>query len=861
MKKITILAAFALMAAGASAGQMAAPDSLWYTNPDYENGKGEWSSQPTGQVWFSASKNLENTETNLFSNEKVAVFDDNDLYLFEMLGDDSPDTGIRTYFVDLKDNYTIGGLYVDNDSITYRLAADSLKYVLTGADGATFVKKGSGVFYTDAPLQNVKTTELYEGTIARYSWKSRFLPIFGDKVVAKGERAAIDMGMSKDTDTGAKEAGVDISGNNNQYYRVATDLEIPEGTTLDLIGARYGYMWKDTVVIDGNRENRPVKVTGKGTLNLQMPGDRFIIGGGAKGESFIGADFSEFEGTVKVEKIGDETMPMHTRKPGTNEDGWEWVNDTVKMPVFSSVIFGPQTLKGSKMPANFYRPASGDSMLYKVWLNNRDYLDSICIDMKNVDLRVGNWGTIGCGSSGATPNITIIHVRSLNVDPTGMVIGYYKGSDNPRLAIIFGSDNKNCRIQGTITGSPKAINVAGYKDRGTANKHGAADSAGFEIANPGARLIKEGTGICYITANDNQMKEGLEVYEGAVMFNNTLYTATGGVGGKIVCYKDGTIGGTGAIGTGTELYGTLQPGSNSIDTLRLTREDGIIVYNVGLEGKNSSGSETGPTHNLARGNTVRETKPGKGGNPNLVVYAAKNAINEIESAAGFDMEITDKNHHDMVDIEGELQVYEAKNGSIKVKVTPRDNWTLNEGDTIVLIKAKGEKCYEFGIKDEGYYGENDAVDVSCLNTFKLDAEGFEGLDLKLAEVGTRTWDDALNEGKGGWKYPGGWQLVLVVDKGGSGEAPVEPDEPGAVEETEAASMQVYPNPAVDNVTVALPADATGVVTIYNLAGQLVKSVATTDATVSVSVDDLTAGVYTVLVQTPDKVYNQRLIVK
>ena len=74
-------------------------------------------------------------------------------------------------------------------------------------------------------------------------------------------------------------------------------------------------------------------------------------------------------------------------------------------------------------------------------------------------------------------------------------------------------------------------------------------------------------------------------------------------------------------------------------------------------------------------------------------------------------------------------------------------------------------------------------------------------------------------------------------------------------------MQVYPNPAVDNVTVALPADATGVVTIYNLAGQLVKSVATTDATVSVSVDDLTAGVYTVLVQTPDKVYNQRLIVK
>ena len=141
MKKITILAAFALMAAGASAGQMAAPDSMWYVNSamESEGNKTVWSSVQ-GDIpysWFT--NNLDDGYTS-FQNGRVAVFNDNDLLLFEQM--DIPDPGIRTYFVDLQENFTIGGLYVDNDSITYHLSDDATTHELTGADGALFEKGG-----------------------------------------------------------------------------------------------------------------------------------------------------------------------------------------------------------------------------------------------------------------------------------------------------------------------------------------------------------------------------------------------------------------------------------------------------------------------------------------------------------------------------------------------------------------------------------------------------------------------------------------------------------------------------------------------------------------------------------------------
>lgn len=855
MKKITILAAFALMAAGASAGQMAAPDSLWYTNP-YGGDRGEWSSTTGSATWFSTSKDVDNLESVLFSPGKVAVFDDNDVYLYSILGDDP---GIRTYFVDLKENFTVGGLYVDNDSITYRLAADSLTYVLTGADGARFEKRGSGAFYTDAPLQNVKITELYEGTIGRNSWKSLFLPVFGDSIVLRGTEATVDMGWK------ANESGsvVNLDAVKEGGYRLGADLHIPEGSTLNLIGSKkVNKIWKDTVWIDGKKVNKPVKVTGSGTLNIQSPSSRFYIGGGIKGLDYMGADFSEFYGTINVEKIGTDSFDMESSAPAVDApDGWPWQTVKKRVPTFSMLVMTGVSLKGLSVPAQFYGAVEGDSMLYKVWLNrnnNNNLLDSICMNLKNADLHIGNWGTLACESTGKSPNVALVRVRNLNVDPTGMVLGYYKESDHPFMAIMFGSDNKDSHIDGAVTSTPKGITAEGINKRyNNGNLHGASDSLGFNATNPGVHLIKEGTGTCYLTANDNASKKGVDVYEGTVMFNNTKYTATGGMdGAKVVCRKDGTIGGFGVIGCNTELYGTIQPGSRSVDTLKLNRTDGIVWYKDGDEVNDDGNS---PSHSLGRGNSVFRTTDGKTV-PNLVVYADENRRYGLPAAPCFDMEITAKDDHDIVDIQGELQVYEAKSGSIKVKVAPRGSWSLNENDTIVLIKAKGEKCYEFGQKEEGYYGENIDENVSCFKTFELEpAAAFTtaGVEFELAEVGTRTWkDDGSYDDGGYWYYPGGWQLVLVVKKGGNGEA-----EPDAIEEVEETAMQVYPNPATDNVTVALPADATGVVAIYNLAGQLVKSVATSAPEVTVNVDDLTAGVYTVRIQTPDKAYRQRLIVK
>ena len=702
-------------------------DSLWYTNQS-EDGKGIWDTYtPT---WLS-SPEAENAT--LFADGKIALFGDNDLSRED-------NKGIYTYFVDLQESFSIGGLRVDNDSITYHISSDAES--LTGTDDAVFEKKGSGAFYNDAKLVNVKTTELYEGTIGRNSWNSRFLPVYGEKVVVKGKEATIDVGWKSD-ETGI--SSIDRS-DRGEYYRLGTDLEIPEGSTLNIIGPRDGsggYFWCDT--------NKVAKVTGKSTINFKMPGSRFIMGGGTKGETEMGADFSGFDGTINVEKIGDDSTTV-SRVVRIDENSVK--KETIKVPVFSNLIFGPATLLGKNTPTIYYDAKSGDSMLYNIWRNRPEFLDSIFVNMKNVDMHVGNWGTLACASSGAygNTNITLVRLRSLNVDATGMIIGYYKYS-NPKLAIMFGSDNKDCYIHGTVTSA-----VSG--------KAGTLDTMGLSPNDAcGVHLIKEGTGTCYLTANDNQIQQGIDVYQGAMMFNNTENTATGRTAKGVVCYKDGTIGGWGAIGCAVHLYGTLQPGSNSVSTLRLTGENNRIWYAMGQE----RDKENPPTHNLARGNTLFRTTSVNSGKQHLNIYAgATDRINGVESAPRLDVEITDKDHHDMVEIDAELRVYDAQEGKIKVKVAPRDTWELNEGDTIVLIKAQGERSYEWerpNPKSDSSYVEKIA---SSFNTFVLEPTAAftkAGVEFHLDEVGnkdniTKNYDE------------NGWELVLVVDKGGKGEAPL-----------------------------------------------------------------------------------------
>jgi hypothetical protein len=75
----------------------------------------------------------------------------------------------------------------------------------------------------------------------------------------------------------------------------------------------------------------------------------------------------------------------------------------------------------------------------------------------------------------------------------------------------------------------------------------------------------------------------------------------------------------------------------------------------------------------------------------------------------------------------------------------------------------------------------------------------------------------------------------------------------------ASKVNVYPNPAQDNVTVA--AAKGSAVAIYNLAGAQVLATTTASETQTISIANLTAGVYIVKVVSEGKTYNSKLVVK
>ena len=77
---------------------------------------------------------------------------------------------------------------------------------------------------------------------------------------------------------------------------------------------------------------------------------------------------------------------------------------------------------------------------------------------------VGRVNGLAVVGNDAGSNITILKVKSLNVENEGTVMGYYKDS-NPQLAIIFGSDNADGRLDGTFTAMPKGSEAPYYPCR------------------------------------------------------------------------------------------------------------------------------------------------------------------------------------------------------------------------------------------------------------------------------------------------------------------------------------------------------------------------------------------------------------
>lgn len=573
------------------------------------------------------------------------------------------------------------------------------------------------------------------------------------------------------------EGTIDLGSTGSTYANFGANIEIPAGSTLNFHASRYSYMTIDTNTY----------VTGAGTLNFYSRGERVFLGANKAKHP---VDFSGFTGKFNLLK-GEDT--------GAGVYG---------------VIFPATSAKGSSASKAYYAKTEGDSLLYNVWNTDKVLLDSLFYNLTGVEFAVGEGATIMCESAGGAPNVAMVAMKSLNVDKKGIVAGYYKDS-NPQLVVLFGCDGKDSHIDGTVTAYTKGSEP--YREDGVG-------------------LIKEGLGTTYITAPDNQIFLGVEVWEGRVLFNNPdpqNTTATGqnkvSSNNTVTCRPTGTIGGFGTIGGHTALYGTMQPGSDAVDTLRINAAHAKVVYDTESKG----------IYSEATGMKIAERKAGSAAN--LLLY----------NGANIEFEIIGKDKHDVVMVENEIRVYTdteaGTDAKINIKLAPRDKWTVAEGDEIVLMQADTLRSYVDGVTDE-----------NCFNLIVDDA--FNGATFELVSVkvpAERVYNPETME----WEItvPAQYKLVAKCTKAGNGEA-----EPDAIESVDAdnSNLQVYPNPARGgNVTIAVAAGEVANVAVYNSAAQLVKSVATAESTLTLDVSDLQAGIYYVRVTTADKAYTQKLIVE
>ena len=760
MKKITLLVAAVLASAGMSAQTVLKWAAYNDTNVDTV-AVFPWNS--TFQTWVSEEGSVDDQAFG-FTAGATALFNDEAITALEYL-EDLATTSPKLTVSQLE---AIGGIRAENsDALTINLLPADESVTFEGTEGATLVKSNGGVLYTDV-INNLPggTIVKEKGRVARYSDASAGSRLFGPTVTVEGE-GAIDLGTN----------------NSGTYKKLTADLVIPEGSTMNVYMSRYSMFTADS----------SKTVSGAGTLNFYSRGDRAFLGGGGKGETEP-TYFNDFSGDIHV-----------YQDPEFADNG----------AGFYGIILATHSAKGKGATSQYYDRTSGDSLLYNVSRNNPVLLDSLVYDWNDIDLTVHSNGAVAVGSAGndAGSNITILKVKSLNVENEGTVMGYYKDS-NPQLAIIFGSDNADGRLDGTFTAMPKGSEAPYYPWREC-----------------GVALFKQGTGTYYVTSNENQFFQGVEVWEGRMLFNNSLDTATAtgqhklSTNNTVTCRPTGTIGGYGTIGGHTALYGTMQPGSDAIGTLSIDGTYALVGY-----------AEKTPTA------AVQERKAGSAAN--LLLY----------NGASIEFEIINKDKHDEVFVQNQVRLYSDTEGGtdakINIKLSPRDEWSLAAGDTMVLLQADSLVSFV------------DGVDLT--NYFNLTTEGFDGATFALRSVQIPgEYSVTFNPETGNFdeEQTAAPQYMLVAEVLTAGSGSAEPD---AIESVEAdnSNLQVYPNPAVDgNVTVAVADGEMAQVAVYNSAAQLVKSVAAAESTLTLDVSDLQAGIYYVRVTTADKAYTQKLVVK
>ncbi|MDR1112903.1 MAG: T9SS type A sorting domain-containing protein [Bacteroidales bacterium] len=84
---------------------------------------------------------------------------------------------------------------------------------------------------------------------------------------------------------------------------------------------------------------------------------------------------------------------------------------------------------------------------------------------------------------------------------------------------------------------------------------------------------------------------------------------------------------------------------------------------------------------------------------------------------------------------------------------------------------------------------------------------------------------------------------------------------GSIKEMAKKNVTIYPNPATDNFTVTLDATGKSNIEMFNLVGQKVYSKVTSDATVTVNVNNFKSGVYMLRINQNGQVYTSKVVVK
>ena len=332
------------------------------------------------------------------------------------------------------------------------------------------------------------------------------------------------------------------------------------------------------------------QLSGKGTLNIYAGGERSYLGN-AKGAQI--PDWSQFSGTVN----------LYPYKEVYGSAG------------FYGLVLG----HGGKT----FNPEEVEESIEAGKVN---------ATFENKTLIMHDNTTLACESGTRG-----FRIGELRMAPTARLCGYYKAS-NPKSYYLVGCLGTDSELAGQIA---------------------PADKNGKPYESQQVGLIKEGAGTYTLTNNNNLINGGIRVLDGRLLVNNNTaeaeaYHLTGGTGyatgtTQTFVFSKATIGGNGSIAGNTDVYGTIEPGSDGTGTLTLknfAKDEPVALY--------------------------------------------------LRPTTTINMEIASADDYDRIVASGDIIYYNIcedfteSDDKPTVKLDVKDSYQYNEGDEFVLIEAKGK---------------------------------------------------------------------------------------------------------------------------------------------------------------------------